>query len=300
VKGLPGYLLYRLLAAIFGLLPPRAVRYAGRGIGLSVSYVASGRMALLRRHMRRVLGDEASEEEITRAAREMFASYGRYWAEVFWFRPRRRQWAVRQTDLDGHEKVVAAHREGRGLVLAIAHLGNWEVAAPVAASLGFPIISVAEELSNRRITDWFIETRAGFGTEILVAGRGPTMSSLARAVHEGKAATLVADRDVMGRGVEVEFFGERTTMPSGPAALAELTGAALFPVGTYFEGDRYRLVVYPELELDESVQDRQERIQIATQQLAEAFEDIVKRAPGQWHLFQPNWPSDRAWLEEQT
>jgi KDO2-lipid IV(A) lauroyltransferase len=230
----------------------------------------------------------------------MFASYGRYWAEVFWFRPRRRQWAIRQTDVDGHEQVVAAHREGRGLVLAIAHLGNWEVAAPVAASLGFPVISVAEELSNRRITDWFIETRAGFGSEILVAGRGPTMSSLARAIKEGKAATLVADRDVMGRGVEVEFFGERTTMPSGPAALAELTGAALFPVGTYFEGDRYRLVVYPELELDESVENRQERIQIATQQLAEAFEDIVKRAPSQWHLFQPNWPSDRAWLEKQT
>ncbi len=300
MKGLPGYLLYRLLAAIFGLLPPRAVRYAGRGIGLSVSYVASGRMALLRRHMRRVLGDEASEEEITRAAREMFASYGRYWAEVFWFRPRRRQWAIRQTDIDGREQVVAAHREGRGLVLAIAHLGNWEVAAPVAASLGFPVISVAEELSNRRITDWFIETRAGFGSEILVAGRGPTMSSLARAVKEGKAAALVADRDVMGRGVEVEFFGERTSMPSGPAALAELTGAALFPVGTYFEGAGYRLVAYPELELDESVENRPERIQIATQHLAEAFEDIVRRAPSQWHLFQPNWPSDRAWMEEQS
>ena len=65
------------------------------------------------------------------------------------------------SEIDGREAVVAAHREGRGLVLAIAHLGNWEVAAPVAASLGFPIISVAEELSNRRITDWFIETRAG-------------------------------------------------------------------------------------------------------------------------------------------
>ena len=300
MKGLPGYLLYRFLSGVFGWLPHGAVRHTGRGIGLSLSYIASERMALLRRHMRRVLGDDATEEEVTTAAREMFASYGRYWAEVFWFRPRRRQWAIDQTDIDGKDPVLAAHREGRGIVLAIAHLGNWEVAAPVAAELGFPVISVAEELSNPRITDWFIQTRAGFESEILVAGRGPAMSTLARAVKEGKAAALVSDRDVTGKGVEVEFFGERTTMPSGPAALAELTGAALFPVGTYFEGDRYRLVAYPELVLDQSIEDRQERIHEATQRLAAAFEDIIRWAPTQWHLFQPNWPSDRAWLEERS
>ena len=300
MKGLPGYLLYRFLSGIFGLLPHRAVRHTGSGIGRSLSFIATERMALLRRHMRRVLGEEASEAEITDAAREMFASYGRYWAEVFWYRPRRRQWAIDQTDIDGHDPLLEAHREERGLVLAIAHLGNWEVAAPVAASLGFPVISVAEELNNPRITDWFIDTRARFDTEILVAGRGPSMSTLASAVKDGKAAALVSDRDVMGRGVDVEFFGERTSMPSGPAALAELTGAAFFPVGTYFEGERYRLVVHPELVLDQTIEVRQERIHAATQQLAVAFEDIIRRAPAQWHLFQPNWPSDHEWLEERS
>lgn len=126
------------------------------------------------------------------------------------------------------------------------------------------------------------------------------MSALASAVKDGKAAALVSDRDVTGRGVEVEFFGEGTTMPNGPAALAELTGAALFPVGTYFEGERYRLVAHPELVLDQTIEDRQERIHAATQQLAAAFEDIIQRAPTQWHLFQPNWPSDREWLEERS
>jgi KDO2-lipid IV(A) lauroyltransferase len=288
------------MAGVFAWFPHPVVRRAGRGIGRSLSYVATDRMALLRRHMRRVLGEEPTDEEITAAAREMFASYGRYWAEVFWFRPKRRQWVLEKTEVEGEDPVVAAHAEGRGVVLAVAHLGNWEVAGPVAVSLGFPVVSVAEELPNRRITDWFIETRAEFEIEILVVGRQPILTSLAKAVKAGKSAALVSDRDVTGKGVEVEFFGERTTMPSGPAALAELTGAALFPIGTYFEGDGFRLVAHPELEPDASVEDRQERIHLTTQRLAEVFEEIVRREPTQWHLFQPNWPSDRAWLEEQT
>lgn len=298
MSGLPAYLLYRFLAGIFGLFPHPAVRFTGRSIGWTLSFIARDRMALLRRHMRRVLGDEASEADITRAGREMFATYGRYWGETFWFRPGRKQWAIDATAIDGREPVLAANAEGRGVILAVAHLGNWEVAAPVADSLGLPIISVAEELPNRRITDWFIETRAGFGVEILIAGRGSVMSSLAKALKRGKTVALVADRDVTGTGVDVEFFGERTTMPSGPAALAELTGAALFPVGTYFEGDGFRLVAHPELKLDAGVEDRQERIQLATQALAAVFEEIVRREPAQWHLFQPNWPSDREWMEQ--
>lgn len=298
MRGLPGYLLYRALAGIFGLLPYGLVRISGRWIGWTLSFVAADRLALVRRHARRVLGEEPTEDEITAAAREMFATYGRYWAEVFWFRPRRKQWAIRRTAIDGRDPVLAASSEDRGVVLAVAHLGNWEVAAPVADSIGLPIVSVAEELPNRRITDWFIKTRAGFGVEILIAGRGSSMTALIRALKQGKTVALVSDRDVLGKGVEVEFFGERTTMPTGPVALAELTGAALFPIGTYFDGGGFRLVAHPELKLDQGIEDREERILHATQRLAGVFEQIISRSPTQWHLFQPNWPSDRVWIEE--
>lgn len=297
MKGLPAYLLFRLLTGILGWLPHSVIARGGSLAGWLASFLATDRMALLRRHMRRVLGEEASQAEITEAARGMFESYGRYWGEVFWFRPRRKEWAVRHTPIDGKDPVLAAQESGRGVILAIAHVANWEAAAVVADSIGLPVMSVAEELPNRRITEWFIDVRAGFDTEIVVAGRGSTMGALVKGIERGKAVALVADRDVTGRGVEVEFFGERTTMPSGPAALAELTGAALFPVGTYYEGDGFRLVAHPELELDPSITDRQERIADATQRLAAAFEEIIRRAPEQWHLFQPNWPSDRQWQE---
>ena len=298
MKGLPGYLLYRALSGLFGLLPARAVRGTGRGIGFGLSFVAGTRMALLRRHMRRVLGGEPTDEQITDAAREMFASYGRYWAEVFWFRPRHRQWMLDQATATGLEDVYATQQAGRGVVLVSPHMGNYEVAGAVAEALNLRVLSVAEDLPNRRITDWFVRTRSAFGIDILIHGRGSVMGPLANALNSGQVVALVADRDVSGRGVEVEFFGEITTMPAGPFSLVELTGSALFPVGCYFDGARYLFEVHPELPMPDG-ETRSERIQLGTQALARVFETIIRKKPTDWHLFQPNWPSD-AVLQEPT
>ena len=291
MKGLPGYLLYRALSGLFGLLPARAVRGTGRGVGYGLSFIAGKRMQLLRRHMRRVLGPEVSENDITAAGREMFASYGRYWAEVFWFRPRRKDWMVNQARTSGLDDVYAAQKGGRGVVMASPHMGNYEVAGAVAEALNLRVISVAEDLSNGRITDWFVKTRAAFGIDVLIHGRGSVMGALVTALKQGQVVALIADRDVSGRGVEVEFFGETTTMPAGPVSLVELTGAALFPVGCYFDGSGYRFEVHPELTMP-SASNRTERIRLGTQALAREFEGIIRMKPTDWHLFQPNWPSD--------
>jgi len=192
VKGLPAYLLYRFLSGLFGLLPARAVRATGRAAGKGASYIAKDRLRLVRRHMRRILGPAPTEDEITDAGREMFASYGRYWAEVFWFRPRRKARIVEHSSVTGLDPVFAAKADGRGIIFAVAHMGNWEVAGALGESLELPVLAVAEDLPNRRITEWFIETRAAFGIEIIIAGRGSTMATLARGLQEGSVVALVA------------------------------------------------------------------------------------------------------------
>ena len=102
----------------------------------------------------------------------------------------------------------------------------------------------------------------------------------------------IRDRDVTGHGIDVEFFGEMTTMPGGPAWLAIMTGAAIFPIGSYFDGAGHRYAIRTELPIPEG-EGRSERIRLATQAMAYAFEDIIRERPTDWHLFQANWPSDR-------
>lgn len=283
------YLGLRAGVGLVGALPEGVVRSLGRGFGDIWGRVDGERRVMARRHMERVL-DEGSDAD--GASKEIMRSYGRYYAEALWARAKRVPEMLADTEVVGLEHVLNARDAGTGMIYALPHMGNWEAAAPVAISHGVPVVAVAEVLPNRRITDWFTEMRAEFGIEIVLAtGRIEVMRKLEQAIAENKAVALLSDRDLKGRGVEVEFFGEETTMPPGPATLAVRTGAPLLPVGCYFRDGGYKVVVRPPLPIPEEGT-KSERVAALTQLLARQLEDLIEAAPQQWHLVVPNWPSD--------
>ena len=109
---------------------------------------------------------------------------------------------------------------------------------------------------------------------------------------------LLCDRDLDHTGVEVEFFGERTTLPAGPATLAIRTGAALLPTAVYFTPryNGHHGLVRPPIKI-QRMGGLREDVARVTQLLARELEFLIRRAPEQWHLFQPNWPSDPGYAE---
>ena len=116
--------------------------------------------------------------------------------------------------------------------------------------------------------------------------------ALLRALKNGEVAGLVTDRDLVGNGVEVEFFGERTTLPAGAATLALRTGAPLVPVAVYSgPGHWHTGVVHAPVDTTRRGSLREDVARM-TQDLATIFEGDIRRRPEQWHLYQPNWPSD--------
>jgi KDO2-lipid IV(A) lauroyltransferase len=284
------YLGLRAGLGLVGLLPLKVARTIGTFFGGVWYRVDKDRSGMSRSHMRRVLGDVPEADEAAEAA---MRSYGRYFAEALWVNGERVADMLSKTTSDGLERVIEARDEGNGMIYALPHMGNWEAAAPVAVHEGIPVVAVAEDLSNKRITTWFTEMRADFGIEIVLAtGRIEVMRKLEAAIAANKAVALLSDRDLSRRGVEVEFFGEKTTLPPGPASLAIKTGAPLFPVGTYFREDGHHVVIRPRLSIPE-VESRSEQIKLLTQEMAGELEGLIRRAPDQWHLLQPNWPSDR-------
>lgn len=283
------YLGLRVGVGLVGLLPGSVVRALGRTFGGIWAVFDRKRKTMAKRHAIRVLGNGADPD---RVSGEMMRSYGRYYAEALWARARRVPKMLADTRVEGLDKILAARDAGKGMIYALPHMGNWEAAAPVAIAEGIPVVAVAEVLPNRRITDWFTRMRAEFGIEIVLAtGRIEVMRRLEQAIAANKAVALLSDRDLGRRGVEVEFFGEETTMPPGPATLAVRTGAPLFPVGCYFTDGGYRVVVRDALEVPVEGS-RGERIVELTQALAGELEQIISEAPDQWHLVVPNWPSD--------
>ncbi len=283
------YLAVRLGMGLVGILPHGVAVAVGELVGRIVARFDSGRRRMVERHAAR-LGIPL--EARSRHVRDVYAAYGRYWAEALWIRPRRRAQVDARTTVEGLHYIEEARDGGRGMVIALPHMGNWEYAAPVASRVGIEVVAVAENLRNTRIRDWFVRMRNSMGIGIVLAtGATHVMRELEGVISRNGAVALLCDRDLRRRGVEVEFLGEKTTMPGGPASLAERTGAPLLAAATYFHGTGHHVVIRPPIEVAPGP-DRKARIMATTQSLAKELESLILAEPAQWHLVQPNWPSD--------
>ncbi len=152
--------------------------------------------------------------------------------------------------------------------------------------------AVVEQLEPPELFDWFVELRRAYGIEVIPLGPN-ALARLVRAVKNRDIVCLLSDRDISGTGIEVDFFGEKTTLPAGPALLARRTGAPLLPTAVYYRGRSRLGLVAPPIWCSTEAGVRQE-VQRVTQELAWAMERLIAAAPDQWHLLEPNWPSDQA------
>lgn len=260
--------------------------------GLTMAEVWRDRRPIVRANLRRVLGPEVLDLALERAVLEAFDSYARYWVESARLVSMSPREVLRRFRIEGFDRFEAEMANGKGAIMALPHLGSWDVGGYWLSLRGYPMTTVAEPLEPPELFEWFRAQREALGLHVY--GFGPdTTGRLVSALRNGRLVGLVADRDLLGNGVEVEFFGDVTTLPAGPAVLALRTGAPLFPVAVFQEGSgHHRGVIRPPLMPVRSGRLRDD-VRELTRSLAGEFEGLIRRAPAQWHMFQPNWPADR-------
>jgi phosphatidylinositol dimannoside acyltransferase len=286
------YLMYRGLGTAMQKLPEVVAATAASVVALVLSNFSSKPGAMYGRHLRRVLGPGVSEAQVRATTRRAFLNYARYWFEGA------RLPAVSPTVVadrfvveSGWEHLVAGMEAGNGVIMALPHIGSWEWGGAWLALQGYPMTSVAEPLQPPAMYDWFVAQREAMGLTIVPLGSDASRVLL-RTLRAGKLVGLLCDRDIAGGGIEVDFFGERTTMPGGPALLALRTGAVLLPTAVYSgPGLEHTAVIMPPVPAERTGGLRQDVVRV-TQLIADDLEQLIARAPEQWHLFQPNWPSD--------
>jgi KDO2-lipid IV(A) lauroyltransferase len=176
--------------------------------------------------------------------------------------------------------------------MALPHMGNWDVAAIWLVAQGAPFTTVAERLEPESLFDRFVAYRESLGMEVLAltGGQRAPADVLAERLRAGRGVCLVADRDLSRSGIEVQFFGEPTRMPGGPAWLAATTGAALLPVGLWFTEDGWGQRIHPPVELPPGTV--REKVVAGTQLVADAFEHDIAEHPADWHMLQRLWLAD--------
>ena len=153
------------------------------------------------------------------------------------------------------------------------------------------LLVVVEAIEPPELFDWFVELRNAMGMEVVAAGDDAAARCL-QALRDNRIVCLLSDRDLSGDGIEVDFFGERTTLPAGPAMLALRGNSTILPAAVYFsEGRQHTATVRPPIDMRRDGKLRADIARI-TQDLAVEFQGLIAAAPQQWHLMQPNWPSD--------
>jgi KDO2-lipid IV(A) lauroyltransferase len=245
----------------------------------------------LRANLRVATGGHLAEDELDELTRRAMSSYARYWQEAFRLPTLTGERIRRESVLPGLEHIARAREEGRGVIVALPHSGNWDAAGAWFVDwLGGPFMTVAERLKPESLYRRFLEYRETLGFRVvpLTGGERPSSEVLRDWLADGGVACLLVDRNFGAGGVGVDLFGRRTTMPSGAALLAERTGAALIPAVCQFTPSGWRVCVHPEVPVQGPGRLR-DRATTAMQGVADAFTTTIAEQPEDWHMLGRIW-----------
>ena len=262
------------------------------------------KVQVLEANLRRVLswaqggidvdGAEVDGKELRTLSRAALHSYARYWLEVFRLPtiPIERIVSGMHINPAGEAELFDNLKAGRGVVIALPHMGNFEQAgAWVVARGAGTFTTVAERLRPESVYEAFVKFRQSLGMEVLpLTGGHSPFGTLAQRLRAGGLVCLVSDRDLKETGVEVEMFGE-TARIAATAALALHTGAALMPVGCWFDGEDWGAHIYEEIPVP-AWGTRAEKVAAMSQQLARVFEQAIAEHPQDWHMLQRVFTAD--------
>jgi phosphatidylinositol dimannoside acyltransferase len=257
------------------------------------------KVQVLEANLRRVLtyrdkSPDIDGKELRQLSRAALCSYARYWLEVFRLQVIGVDRMVSGMHFrgPGEDALFANLKAGRGAIIALPHMGNFEQAgAWIIARGAGSFTTVAERLEPESVYESFLRFRQSLGFEVLpLTGGSRPFGTLAQRLRAGHLVCLVSDRDLKESGIEVELLGEKARI-AATAALAVHTGAALMPTATWFDEDGWGACIYDEVPAPTSGT-RTEKVAAMSQRLADAFSDAITEHPQDWHMLQRVFTAD--------
>ena len=277
---------YTTLGRCLAALPEPVALGVANLVGDVLFHVRTDQRDMVSANLRRVLGADAGDRAtLDRWAHRSFRAYARYWVEGARLAttPKR---SGAKTFVQGLRYLVEGIAPGKGVIMALPHVGSWEYGGAFLAPQGLPMTSVAERSEPPELFDFFVEQRAAIGLTIVPLGPA-SGSIIISTLRQGGLVGLMCDRDM---GAQVWRWSssarprpcrpDRPRWPSGPAARL-VTGAS-----TAAPASSIRAVVEPPLDTTRQGTLRADVARL-TQEIATRFEGLIRRAPDQWHVFQP-------------
>ena len=213
-------------------------------------------------------------------ARRAFQNYGRMLMDFVLIGSLTPAELIEHMTIDGLDHLDESLARGRGAIMAVPHMGSWDMAGSYGGALGYRIAAVAERFPGS-LDEAVVRTRRRFGVNVITMGRS-AVRGITDALKHNSVVALLCDLE-QGPGVSVRFFGRKATVPGGPAAFALKTGAALIPAFQYATSPgRYHIHLEPPLAVSDG-----ETKEGLMQRVIGRFEEFIKERPDQWYAFRP-------------
>lgn len=283
-RGRPGLTWYgfqtaqRLVASL-----PRSVAYALAVLAARFAFVFAKRArGALMENLRTAL-PEVSRGELRRIAWRNFRNHAKAYVDLMQLPKAKVDELKPMLHPEGWDSLAEAHAPGKGILMFSCHMGSWEVAAAIWAVSTAPVNLFAEVLEPQEMYDWYRTTRARLGISVLPLNRSGLRKVL-QALDANEIVITALDRDILGTGIECDFFGRKAKIPDGLATIALHRGAPIVPVCVYrLPDDSYGGIGYPPIFV-EPTGDQQADVRRITQLLVRCMEQMIRAHPDQWHV----------------
>lgn len=286
------YAALRVTAAGFCLLPHRVALAAVWPLAWTAFHVLRYRRARTRARLHAVFGSHLAHREATRIAWVALRNLVFTVAETMRASRLSAEWFHRH--VQNHDAAVAQVKsllaQHGGLVLAVPHMGNWDLAGVLCQRSGIPLCVIAGRQRNPLIGPWLNRLR-GPGMEVYERGTS-AVRQVARRLHEGRAFAVLPDVRMRRPDLTVSFLGGQANLGRGMAVFARGAHVPILPVVLTRVGwFDHRIETLPIVPPDPA-RDKEADIQRMTTTVLGLFDTAIRRDPGQWFWYNSRWVLD--------
>lgn len=269
---------------------PRRLGYVVARVVADTVYLTSpGLRQHISQNMRHVLGHEVEGVMVRRAVRDVLRNTARNYFDLIKI-PH-----MDLSDIDGcmvlhgWQHVEKAIARGRGIVFVTAHLGSFDLAVQLLAARSVRATIPVEPLKPTPLLKHVTALRNSKGL-CFVPARSGVLEVLLQSLRRGEAVVLPCDRDINGDGMDVDFFGERTSLPTLAVRLAMRTGAAVVPAFNLRREDGdYDAFFEPAVDMALGGDGAVAR---NVEQVAHVMERYIRMRPEQWVVLNAVWANE--------
>jgi phosphatidylinositol dimannoside acyltransferase len=275
-----------LAAFLVRFVPLRFGYFLAACGGNIFSLLSDGRRKTVSNNMQRAIGKQENTRLIQQKVRQVFRNAAKNYFDIL------KLSQINWHDLDSKVKIIGmshltgAVNEGKGVIIATAHLGNFEFGAHAVASQGIDMLILVEAFNSTPFLRKLAALRRGKRVRVVPTDIGG-MKDAFQTLRRGGTVTIVCDRDIEGNGIKTQFLGQETSFPVGVVDLALRTGAAIIPIFSLRQSNNTtNIFIEPPLILSD-IRDRDQALKVNLDRLVAVLEKYIRAYPEQWVVLEP-------------